>query len=116
MSTRRDFIRSAALAGAGFTILPARTVISANQNIKLRLGFIGVGLRGQSHLELALRRNDVTVVALCDIQPRMMDMALQLVSKAGKSRPQVILEGHEGYKLLLGNSDIDAVIISTPWE
>jgi predicted dehydrogenase len=63
-----------------------------------------------------LRRNDVTVVALCDIQPRMMDMALQLVSKAGKSRPQVILEGHEGYKLLLGNSDIDAVIISTPWE
>ncbi len=116
MSTRRDFIRSTALAGAAFSILPSNTVFSNNQEAKLRLGFIGVGLRGQAHLELALRRSDVEVIALCDIQPRMMDMALDLVAKSGKRKPQVILQGAEGYKMLLGNTDIDAVIISTPWE
>ncbi|HWA33166.1 MAG TPA: Gfo/Idh/MocA family oxidoreductase [Cyclobacteriaceae bacterium] len=116
MSTRRDFIRSTALAGAGFTILPSGSVFSNNQDGKLRLGFIGVGLRGQAHLALALRRSDVEVIALCDIQPRMMDMALDIVSKSGKRKPQVILQGTEGYKVLLGNTDIDAVIISTPWE
>ncbi len=104
------------MAGAGFSILPSGSVFSNNQESKLRLGFIGVGLRGQSHLELALRRNDVDVIALCDVQPRMMDMALELVKKSGKKKPQVILEGNEGYKILLGNTNIDAVIISTPWE
>ena len=30
--------------------------------------------------------------------------------------PQVILEGPHGYKKLLENKNIDAVIIATPWE
>src|SRR5215218_3794748 len=103
MSTRRDFIRSTAMAGAGFSILQSNTVFADNQEPKLRLGFIGVGLRGQAHLGLALRRNDIEVVALCDVQPRMMDMALSLVAKSGKRKPQIILQGAEGYKILLGN-------------
>lgn len=113
MKTRREFIKTTATAAA-FSILPS-TVFSS-QASKLRLGFIGVGFRGQGHLGLALRRNDVEVVALCDVQQRMMDMALARVAKAGKSKPQVILDGPYGYRKLLENKDIDAVIISTPWE
>lgn len=116
MKSRRDFIKVAAIAGAGFSILPSPSVFSGSQDSKLRLGFIGVGLRGQSHLELALRRDDVEVIALCDIQQRMMDKALALVTKSGKIKPQIILEGPQGYKKLLENKDVDAVIIATPWE
>ena len=116
MNSRRHFIKTAAIAGAGLTILPSQTIFAKGKESKLRLGFIGVGLRGQNHLELALQRNDVEVIALCDIQQRMMDMALQLVSKSGRSKPQVILDGTQGYKKLLENKDIDAVIIATPWE
>lgn len=116
MNSRRDFIKTAAIAGAGLTILPSQTIFANDKESKLRLGFIGVGLRGQSHLELALRRNDVEVIALCDVQQRMMDMSLQLISKSGKPKPQVVLDGPQGYKKLLENKDIDAVIIATPWE
>ena len=116
MKTRRDFIKATAIAGAGLGILSAENVFSSEKESKLRLGFIGVGLRGQSHLELALQRNDVDVIAMCDVQQVMMDSALKLVSKAGKSKPQVILDGPQGYKKLLENKDIDAVIIATPWE
>ncbi len=115
-TTRREFIKSAALAGAGFTILPSSVALSKNQASKVRLGFIGVGLRGQNHLDLALKRDDVTVVAICDIQQRMIDMSLKLVASAGKTKPQVIIDGPYGYRKLLENKDIDAVIISTPWE
>ncbi len=115
-TTRRKFIKSAALASAGFTILPSSAVLSKNQASKVRLGFIGVGLRGQNHLDLALKRDDVTVVAICDIQQRMIDMSLKLVGSAGKTKPQVILDGPYGYRKLLENKDIDAVIIATPWE
>ncbi|MBL7850142.1 MAG: Gfo/Idh/MocA family oxidoreductase [Cyclobacteriaceae bacterium] len=113
MKTRREFIKTTA-AAAAFSILPSS--VFSSQASKLRLGFIGVGFRGQGHLGLALRRDDVEVVALCDVQQRMMDMALARVTKAGKSKPQVILDGPYGYRKMLENKDIDAVIISTPWE
>lgn len=115
-SSRRKFIKTATIAGAGFTILPASAFKARDKDGRIGLGFIGVGLRGQSHLELALKRNDVNVIALCDIQQRMVDMSLKMVADAGKPKPAVILEGPYGYKKLLQNKDIDAVIISTPWE
>lgn len=115
-STRRDFIKKAAIAGAGFAILPSRLVTAKDRDPKVRLGFIGVGMRGQNHLELALRRNDVDVVAICDIQQRMIDMSKDLIKQSGKPMPLVIMNGPYGYRQLLERKDIDAVIISTPWE
>ena len=115
-STRRNFIKTTAAAGLGLSILPSHVAFPKDADGKVRLGFIGVGFRGQSHLELALRSSDVGVVALCDIQQPMMDMSLQLVAKANKPKPQVILDGPYGYRKLLENKDIDAVIIATPWE
>jgi predicted dehydrogenase len=115
MKSRRDFLKTTAVAGAAVTILPSH-VFSKSAESKVRLGLIGVGLRGQSHLELALRREDVEVVAICDIQQRMIDMSLGIVAQEGKPKPKVILDGPSGYKKLLDDKDIDAVIIATPWE
>ena len=115
LSTRRDFLKATALAGVGLSLLPSDIFAKVNDT-KVRLGFIGVGFRGQSHLELALNRNDVEIVAICDIQQSMIDMSLQMVHKASKPKPQVIMEGPYGYRKMLENKNIDAVIISTPWE
>lgn len=114
--TRRSFIKNAALAGGGLAVLPSSSLFSQDTATKARLGFIGVGLRGQNHLDLALRRNDVEVVAICDVQQRMIDMSMARIKKAGKQMPTVILEGPYGYRKMLENPDIDAVIIATPWE
>jgi predicted dehydrogenase len=115
MPTRRTFIKTTAAASAGFSILPA-SVFAGDKEQKVKLGFIGVGARGSGHVGLALGRNDVEVVAICDIQQRMIDMTLPLFTKTTKPKPQVIMDGPHGYKKLLENKEIDAVIISTPWE
>lgn len=115
-TSRRDFIKRTAVAGAGLSILPSGILFAKDALPRVRLGFIGVGLRGQNHLDLALRRDDVEVVAICDIQQRMIDSSKELIKKSGKPMPQVILEGPQGYKKLLENKNIDAVIIATPWE
>jgi len=115
-TTRRDFLKRSLIAGAGATLLPASAVFSKDKESKVRLGFIGVGLRGQNHLEQALRRSDVDVVAICDVQQRMIDMSNELIRKSGKPVPQIINDGPYGYRKLLANKDIDAVIIATPWE
>jgi predicted dehydrogenase len=121
-SNRRTFIKTAAAASAGLSILPNSVFAGDKKNPpsalagKVRLGFIGVGLRGQNHLELALMRQDTEVVAICDIQQRMIDMALPMFAKNNKPKPMIINDGPYGYKKLLENKDIDAVVIATPWE
>ena len=40
---------------------------------------MGVGLRGQDHLDLLLRRTDVEVVAICDIDDRMLTASKELI-------------------------------------
>ena len=115
-TNRRNFIKTSAAAGLGFSILPSGILYSKDKDTKIRLGFIGVGLRGQNHLELALKRTDTDVVALCDVQQPMIDMSLKMIAEAGKPKPQVIMEGPYGYKKLLENKELDAVIIATPWE
>lgn len=115
-TSRRKFIKNTVASTVAFSILPSGILFSKDKEPKVRLGFIGVGLRGQNHLDLALRRTDVDVVAICDIQQRMIDMSKELIQKSGKQMPQIILDGPYGYRKLLENKDIDAVIISTPWE
>lgn len=109
-------MRNTALAASALSMLPSSSLFSRDQQPKARLGFIGVGLRGQNHLDLALRRSDVEVVAICDVQQRMIDASLALIKKAGKRAPLVVNAGPYGYRKLLDNADIDAVIIATPWE
>ena len=113
-NTRRDFIKKTS-AVLGASMLPTLGY-ARNDYPKVRLGFIGVGLRGQEHLQMALSRNDVEVVALCDVQQRMIDTSLDLVARSGKAKPQIIMDGPHGYKRLLEKRKIDAVVIATPWE
>ena len=115
-TNRRNFIKTSTAAGLGFSILPSGILFSKDKDTKIKLGLIGVGLRGQNHLELALKRTDTDVVAICDVQQPMIDMSLKMIAEAGKPKPQVIMEGPYGYKKLLENKDMDAVIIATPWE
>jgi predicted dehydrogenase len=112
---RRTFVKNTAITAAGFAILPSSTLLSQEQK-KVRLGFIGTGLRGQDHIELALKRNDVDIAAICDIDERMLSMAKALFQKAGKPLPKIYTGDAHIYKKLLEQQDIDAVIIATPWE
>jgi len=64
MTSRREFIRTTATAGAGLSLLSSIDSIATSKNTKLRMGFIGVGFRGQGHLARALERNDIDVIGL----------------------------------------------------
>ncbi|MBK8088843.1 MAG: Gfo/Idh/MocA family oxidoreductase [Chitinophagaceae bacterium] len=112
---RRKFVKDAALATAAFSIIPSIRLM-ANADKRVKLALIGVGLRGQSHLDNLLRRNDVEVVAICDIDERMLSMSAELFKKSGKSMPPVFKGDPFAYRKLLELKNIDAVIISTPWE
>lgn len=83
---------------------------------KINLGFIGTGLRGQDHVELALLRDDCEVVAIADPDPRMIANCLKLFEKSGKKKPVVYDQGNYDYQRLLADKNVDAVVIASPWE
>jgi hypothetical protein len=118
---RREFLQNTALAGAGLAI-PGNVQSAPFQiregglNEKLRIGFIGVGLRGQSHVELALNRDDCEVAAINDIDAGMIERTQKIIDGKGAKQPQVFDKGERDFYRLLQEPDIDAVVISTPWE
>src|SRR5690606_29250772 len=83
---------------------------------QIRVGFVGVGLRGRNHLELALRRDDVIVAAICDIQEEPLQRSREMIQKANKPMPAIYNGDLNAYKRMLDKETLDAVIISTPWE
>ena len=64
---RRKFIRDTTIAGAAVSVLnnPFKSFASPKKTT-VRIGMLAVGLRGQSHLDEMLKRNDVEVVAMAD--------------------------------------------------
>lgn len=114
---RRKFIRQTSMASiAGAYSLSGIRAYAATQKDRVRIGIIGTGMRGQNHIEMMLERADVDIVALADPDPRMLADALALIKKAGKAEPATYPTGNYDYKNLLKRSDVDAVIIATPWE
>ena len=117
MNSRRTFIKGSALVGAGISLAPHLVFSQKAKPLahKLKLGFIGVGLRGVNHLNNAMRRKDTEITAICDIDPKRIDIALDLIEKDGRKQPLVFGKHKEDYLNLLDSKDVDAVIIATPW-
>jgi predicted dehydrogenase len=112
---RRTFLKQSAIAAAGFTILPSGSLF-ASATGKVRLGYIGVGARGMSHIAEGLLRDDVEIVAVCDIQENSLKVFREFVAKKGHKPIKEYTGGLDAYKRLLDHKDIDAVIIATPWQ
>ncbi|ALN93500.1 Gfo/Idh/MocA family protein [Lysobacter gummosus] len=115
---RRDFLATSATASTLLASSAFTPAFARKRGSKLRLGLIGVGMRGQVHLTELLRRDDVEVTALCDVEPIMLERSLALIAKAGKSKPAVYGadRDNEAYRKMLAKGGLDAVIIATPWE
>ena len=98
--TRRDFARGAALS----TALSYSRVLGANDRV--RMGYIGLGNRGDQVHEAFLEHGDQQTVAVCDLRDDYMDLAV----KKSRATPKKYKE----YKSLLDDNDVDAVVIATP--
>ncbi|NQX78539.1 Gfo/Idh/MocA family oxidoreductase [Gilvibacter sp.] len=117
MSSRREFVKKSALIGTGLALAPSFTFAQDLNPLKdkLRVGLIGVGLRGTNHLQNLLYRNDVTIVAVCDTDTRRMPVVEELLQKHNHPAVRQFTTHEYDYRNLLAMQDIDAVIISTPW-
>jgi predicted dehydrogenase len=116
--TRRRFLEqsllaaAAGLAGAGLSeeAQGYERVRKAGPNDRIRIACIGVNGRGMSHVDAYSRRDDVDLVAICDVDLKAIAKAQAAVEKRGKTRPR----GEQDIRKLVEDPNIDAVSIATP--
>ncbi len=114
---RRRFLISQLAAGTGLVMAPSLAFAgNAPAPAQTRIGFIGVGLRGTNHLKNLLRRKDVLIPAICDVDPERITIALDLISKAGFKKPETYTNGPDAFRQMVTRNDLDGILIATPWE
>ena len=81
----------------------------------VRVGFIGLGMRGPGAVERFTHLDGVEIKALCDLYPERVDSAQAILVRRGfpEAAPY---SGEEGWKQLCERDDIDLVYIVTPWQ
>ncbi|MFZ9660613.1 MAG: acetylgalactosaminidase, partial [Chitinophagaceae bacterium] len=130
-SNRRKFIRNFTLgasviatgleskAEAGFY----RQSATASQNMcgyaapkldTVRIGIVGLGMRGSDAVERLSFLDGVEITALCDKLPERVEKAQATLSKMGRPKA-ASYSGAEGYKALCERNDVDLVYTPTPW-
>ena len=121
--TRRQFLQTSSVSGAAALAAPALLRAGA-ANERLNVAFIGVGGRGGRNInelavakgtkpargrdarnQRAVPRDDVNVVALCDVNRQNLGRAAEMFPKA---------RTYEDFRKLFDQAnDIDAVVVST---
>ena len=112
---RRDFIKTTATASAVATVMPT-ALFSSQANKRVKMGFMGTGMRGQWVLSLAAKYPEVDIPAICDIDDGMIESALKILKDAGKPEPHVYKNGDEDFLNMVQNETLDGMYIATPWE
>lgn len=81
----------------------------------VRVGFIGLGMRGPGAVERFTHIEGTDIRALCDLYPERAAAAQEILKAKGLPRAEEY-SGEEGWKELCKRDDIDLVYIATPWQ
>src|SRR5436190_5193709 len=108
---RRNFLRTAGASTLAFAAAN-KTSFAADEDKALRVALIGCGWYGKTDLFHLIQVAPVEVVALCDVDKKMVESAADLVSQRqhSKKRPPV----YGDYRKLLAEQRPEIVLVGTP--
>jgi predicted dehydrogenase len=102
---RRRF-NQAVLASGTLAALQTTGVRALGSNDRVRLGFIGLGNRGDQLLDAFLIHKDAQIVAMCDVYEPYLHAAQKKIG--GKAHL------YHDFRKLIDEKEIDAVVVATP--
>lgn len=133
MSNRRDFLKVTGLASLGLVRGSALNGYAAQPNPQpprpqrfnmsgyaapkidtVRVGIIGLGNRGPSHLQSMRQIEGVEIRALCDLRPERV-AACNRRLEGSIHKPTLYSGNPDDWKRLCEQEDLDLVIITTPY-
>ncbi|MEA2069330.1 MAG: Gfo/Idh/MocA family oxidoreductase [Verrucomicrobiota bacterium] len=124
---RKEFLWATTLATGGLPIAGSAkrgSLGNKRQNMcgfgaapidKIRVGIIGLGMRGKGAVVRLSKIKDVEIVALCDLRTEMVEKSQKLLTDAGRPAAQDFSGSEEAWKALVA-LDLDLIYIATPWR
>ncbi len=115
MNSRRQFLERSGWLIAGAGLLPSFAFNSSKiiaPSDKLRLASIGIKGMGWSNTMAALQVPGIELVAVCDIDAKVIEERMQEYAKNGGDATRIKKTGD--YRRLLDDKDIDIIMIGTP--
>ncbi len=107
--TRRDFLKTSLLFTAALSLSPRLRAASEGANGDIRIAVIGFNGRGQDHIGNYLKQKGARIVALCDVDSKVLEKGVaQLKAKGQEVTP------FQDLRKLLESKEIDVVSIATP--
>lgn len=82
----------------------------------VRVGFIGLGMRGPGAVSRFTHLEGVEIKALCDLHPERVTKSQAILERAGKPAAAEYSGSEEAWKALCDRDDIDLVYIATDWK
>jgi len=104
---RREFLTTAGLATSGMVMGASSWNRVAGANETMRIGLIGSGSRGVGVARLMQEIPNIELISCCDVIPFRLKDGLKAAAEGAT--------GHDDYRKILDNKDVDAVIIATPY-
>ncbi len=105
-STRRDFIRTAAVAAPAIQASLAQN----SPNDRVNVAVVGFHGRGRAHINGFAKVPNVRIAALCDADERLFPEAVSLVERLQGHRPATEFD----IRKLVERKDVDAISIAAP--
>ena len=124
---RREFLRAGSAAVvAGAAAARSEDAIQAQSRgvgrfaappiPEVRIGYVGVGGQGSSHVRNLLKIPGCRITAVCDIRPERTIWAAQAIAQAGQPVPTAYTRGERDFERLCETESVDLVYNATPWE
>jgi len=121
--TRKEFLKNSLIAGGGVLLTSACSTSggvqksagapaiarSGRPNGDIRVAVVGLNGKGDNHIKKFRELPGVRVVALCDVDSRVLGKYVQEFADRGEK-----VAAFADYRKLLEQQDIDAVSIATP--
>jgi len=112
---RRTFLKTSAAVTARLALLDTANAADPSPRT-VRVGVIGTGNRGRSHIKTLLTFTGVEVPAVCDINEQHLKAAQKDVVDRGQPEPKGYSGSPHAYRDLLARDDLDAIVIASPWN
>jgi predicted dehydrogenase len=128
-STRRGFLKAAALAVGAPTVIPTTARGASAPSNRINVGVIGLGTRGIPDMKLFMQHDDVQVRAICDVntashgyrdettvmgrEPGLKIVSDYYAAKQGTGTYAGV-DACVDFREIMERDDIDAVVIVVP--
>ncbi len=124
---RRDFLRNSAIVAGGMSLTGCNSLsavglgqrtnmcgFAAKPIDKIKVAFVGLGMRGPGAVARIAKIKDVEIVALCDIRENRVRNAQKILKRNNRPEAKEFYGTEDAWKKMC-QLDLDLVYIATPW-